>query len=125
MFNDTRSFIDKLGSTGDLVRVTEKVDWDLEIGAISRLACEIAAFNINGVSMTSMGSSGSFLITTMNPAATQELVMDTAAVSAEQALGGVKVNQVPRDGGNTFNGTFFGAFANSAMQGNNLHLPSR
>lgn len=40
MFNDTRAFIDKLRSTGDLVRVTEIVDWDLELGAIGRLACE-------------------------------------------------------------------------------------
>jgi phenylphosphate carboxylase alpha subunit len=40
MFNDTRTFIDKLQSTGDLVRIGDEVSWDLELGAISRLACE-------------------------------------------------------------------------------------
>ncbi len=40
MFNDTREFIEALRSTGDLVEIAEEVHWDLELGAISRLACE-------------------------------------------------------------------------------------
>jgi 4-hydroxy-3-polyprenylbenzoate decarboxylase len=49
-FSDVREFIAGLAGTGDLVRVAEEVDWDLEIGAISRRACELDApalwFNI-------------------------------------------------------------------------------
>ncbi len=37
---DIREFIEVLEKTGDLVRIREEVDWDLEAGAISRLACE-------------------------------------------------------------------------------------
>ena len=37
---DTRSFIDALRESGDLVEVVKEVSWDLELGAISRLACE-------------------------------------------------------------------------------------
>jgi hypothetical protein len=75
---------------------------------------------INGVSINVLGSSGTIAITRMNPAGTQEVVMDTAAVNAEQTGGGVRINQVPRDGGNTFNGTFFGDFVNHGMQGSNF-----
>lgn len=40
MFNDTREFIEALRSTGDLLEIDREVSWDLELGAISRLACE-------------------------------------------------------------------------------------
>lgn len=40
MYNDTREFIEALLSTGDLVEIEDEVSWDLELGAISRLACE-------------------------------------------------------------------------------------
>ena len=40
MFEDTRDFIEALRSTGDLVEVDNEVSWDLELGAIARLACE-------------------------------------------------------------------------------------
>ena len=40
MFNDTREFIAALRSTGDLIEIEQEVHWDLELGAISRLACE-------------------------------------------------------------------------------------
>lgn len=40
IFDDTRSFIAALRQSGDLVAVEKEVSWDLELGAISRLACE-------------------------------------------------------------------------------------
>ena len=40
MFDDTREFIEALRASGDLVEVEKEVSWDLELGAISRLACE-------------------------------------------------------------------------------------
>ncbi len=39
-FPDVRSFIAALRDTGDLVPVDATVDWDLELGAISRRVCE-------------------------------------------------------------------------------------
>ena len=36
------------------------------------------------------------------------------------ATGGIRINFTPKDGGNTFNGTFFTSFANSSMQGKQL-----
>lgn len=43
VFNDTRQFIEGLDKTGDLVRITQEVDWDLEVGAIGRRAYETRA----------------------------------------------------------------------------------
>ncbi len=40
MSDDTREFIETLRSTGDLLEIDDEVSWDLELGAISRLACE-------------------------------------------------------------------------------------
>jgi hypothetical protein len=70
--------------------------------------------------MNMLASSGGFQSVRANVAGTQEINVDTAAANAEQAVGGVRLNLIPREGGNTFNGTFFGAFANDAMQGSNF-----
>ena len=55
-----------------------------------------------------------------NLAAYQEVVVDTGGIGAEQEEGGVRINVIPREGGNTFSGTSFFAFANGAMAGSNL-----
>jgi len=36
VFNDFREFIDKLDKEGQLVRIKQEVDWNLEAGAIIR-----------------------------------------------------------------------------------------
>src|SRR4030067_2530240 len=41
MFRDNRQFIQKLESTGDIVKIKQEVDWDLEVGAIIRRTNEI------------------------------------------------------------------------------------
>ncbi|MDY6971252.1 MAG: UbiD family decarboxylase [Thermodesulfobacteriota bacterium] len=38
---DLREFIGDLESEGELTKVTEEVDWDLEVGAIARRLCEL------------------------------------------------------------------------------------
>ena len=51
---------------------------------------------------------------------TQEISIDLGGGSAESSTGGIAVNYIPKDGGNTFNGNFLTNFANGAMQGSNL-----
>src|SRR5579862_1110947 len=51
---------------------------------------------------------------------TQEVAIDVAAGSVEQFTGGVRVNFVPREGGNTFKGSFFATGENSSFQANNI-----
>ena len=52
--------------------------------------------------------------------ATQEITIDAAAVSAESAEGGVRLNIIPRDGGNAFNGTMFASYASERFAATNL-----
>ena len=49
----------------------------------------------------------------------QEVVMDFGGGSAEQVTGGVRINFIPREGGNTFRASFFGTGVNSSFQGSN------
>ena len=55
-----------------------------------------------------------------NDGSTQELSYEFGAISAEVAGGGVRVNVIPREGGNTFAGTAFFNYANAGLQGNNV-----
>jgi hypothetical protein len=65
-------------------------------------------------------STGTHQPVRVNPAASQEVVLDTASGDAEYAVGGVRIHRIPREGSNTFNGTFFGSFANGDLQSDNL-----
>ena len=55
-----------------------------------------------------------------NMGSTQEVTIDTSGVSAEAAEGGVRVNVIPKEGGNTFRGLMFASFANESMQSSNF-----
>jgi hypothetical protein len=66
------------------------------------------------------GRGGQFVAITTNDATVQEMAIETAGLSAEAESSGVKVNLVPRDGGNTFKGLVIGSFTNHSLQSNNL-----
>ena len=55
-----------------------------------------------------------------NIASTQEFTIDTSGVSAEDNSGGVRMNIVPREGGNTFRGSFFFTGATDSFQATNV-----
>ena len=57
----------------------------------------------------------------LNDAAAQEMVFDTGAISAEASSGGVRVNVIPREGGNRFSGSAFGNFSNRSMRAGQSH----
>jgi hypothetical protein len=50
----------------------------------------------------------------------QEISYSTGADSAEMGQGGLRINMIPRDGGNTFRGSFFGNWTGESWQGSNL-----
>ena len=55
-----------------------------------------------------------------NASAVQEWTFDYSGVSAELATGGVRINFIPKEGGNVFRGVAFGSFSNSSLQGSNF-----
>jgi hypothetical protein len=54
-----------------------------------------------------------------NVAGSQEVVLTTSGGLGEAETGGVVLNVIPRDGGNTFSGTLFLSGANDRLQGSN------
>ena len=77
---------------------------------------------VDGINMTGMqGSVQAY----WNEAMNQEIAYQTSGMNAEVAGGGVRINMIPRDGGNSFNGSLFGNFSNGALQGNNLSADLR
>ena len=51
---------------------------------------------------------------------TQEMTIEYGAGSVEQFTGGVRINFIPREGGNAFKGSFFATGLNSSFQSNNV-----
>jgi len=56
----------------------------------------------------------------INNAMVQEMSYQTAGAGADVSPGGIRVSIVPKDGGNRFSGSFFGAWSDGAWQANNL-----
>ena len=73
-----------------------------------------------GITMNAMASQGFTTRLIYSMASLQEVTLDYSANTAEVPTGGVRINIIPREGGNTFNGTFFSSIATGAMQANNL-----
>ena len=55
-----------------------------------------------------------------NDASTQEVSYEIGAISAETQGGGVRVNIIPKEGGNRFSGSAFGNLATQAMTSDNF-----
>jgi hypothetical protein len=55
-----------------------------------------------------------------NQLGVQEVVMETGGAGAESMSGGLNVNMVPKDGGNSFRSSVSGEYANDSFQGSNL-----
>ena len=74
---------------------------------------------INGLSAATVIRFGESLSSSPSFTAMQEMSVDSSGADASLAGGGVRMNYIPRDGGNTFKGLFFTTFANTSMQGTN------
>jgi hypothetical protein len=74
----------------------------------------------NGVNTMTLQVNGDRGIAVPNPGMASEVTIDTSGLSAEQGQGGIRINYIPRDGGNMFNGSLFVTFANSDTQSDNL-----
>ena len=75
----------------------------------------------NGLMYTNLNGDGGGRLYFVNPVTIQENVIDLgAAGSALYQTSGAVVNTIPREGGNRFSGTGFGAYTNHNLQANNL-----
>jgi hypothetical protein len=74
---------------------------------------------VNGVALSSGIAGGWGGGAVPNASGTAEFAIDVSAVDAQAATGGVRVNFIPRDGGNRFSGTIFGSYANDSFAADN------
>ena len=73
--------------------------------------------NINGLDVTDPNVQGIGIISDGN---LEEMAFEYAGNSAEVETGGVRINMIPREGSNSFSGSFFATFTSQALQADNL-----
>src|SRR6476659_3542175 len=80
---------------------------------------------IGGLSAATTIRFGESLSSSPSFTAMQEMSVNTSGADASLAGGGVQINYVPRDGGNTFKGLMFASGATSGMQDTNYTSGTR
>ena len=75
---------------------------------------------VNGVALSSGIAGGWGGGAVPNATGTSEFAIDVSGVDAQAATGGVRINFIPRDGGNRFSGTVFGSYATGDWAADNF-----
>jgi hypothetical protein len=73
-----------------------------------------------GQNLTGTGTGSQANGVTVNELAQTELVYDAGSQSAENALGGVRMDSIPKEGGNSFAGVFRALGSKGSLQGDNI-----
>ena len=75
---------------------------------------------MDGLMIANMACNYSCVGVSTNDASTQELSYEFGAISAETGGGGVRVNIIPKEGGNSFSGSAFANSRQQSLQSSNL-----
>jgi hypothetical protein len=75
---------------------------------------------VDGIRFNNMEGAGQYSGMYWNDGMVQEIQYTTSGDSAETQSGGVRINMIPKEGGNTFRGTVFGNFTYDGWHANNL-----
>jgi hypothetical protein len=75
---------------------------------------------VDGMRLNNLEANGAYSGVYWNDGSWQEISYVTGADSAEMAQGGIRINMIPKDGGNTIRGSIFGNYAGSGWDANNL-----
>ena len=78
------------------------------------------AYSMEGLSVDNASGDGSDNINYYVNVSNQQTVFETSGGTAESYVGGVKMNMIPRDGGNKFSGMGYFGRSEGAWQGNNF-----
>src|SRR4030095_10705335 len=74
---------------------------------------------VDGVMVNGLQSDGA-VQSYFNDAMNQEVSYQTSGIGADTQAGGVRLNMIPREGGNTFSGSFFSSWRDGAWQSDNF-----
>jgi hypothetical protein len=78
------------------------------------------AYQIDGMSVNSINNGGGTSGLYFNDAMIDEVSFQTSAMPAEVGSGGIRINMIPKDGGNEFTGTAFASGSTHRLQASNL-----
>ncbi|PWT83596.1 MAG: hypothetical protein C5B57_06595, partial [Blastocatellia bacterium] len=78
-----------------------------------------ANIQTDGMQVRNIGSFANLTNLFPDMGATAEMTIDYAAGAAEIPTAGVRINYIPKEGGNTYKASFFATGVNSSFQGNN------
>jgi hypothetical protein len=78
---------------------------------------------VEGMRLNNLCANGAYSGVYWNDGSFQEISYVTGADSAEMGQGGMRVNMVPKDGGNSFHGTVFGNWAPKSWSSDNCDSP--
>ena len=59
-----------------------------------------------------------------NELSVQEMTYETSGMTAETSGGGVRINMIPREGGNTYSGQFYTGYSSDALAADHTSVPS-
>ena len=74
----------------------------------------------NGINTMTLQAGGNIGGQTPDVGSAAEVTIDTTSLSADLPTGGVRINFIPRDGGNRFSNSTFVNFTNQDLQGDNF-----
>ena len=74
---------------------------------------------VDGMTINGLQSDGA-VQTYVNTEMNQEVSYQTSGISAENSAGGVRINMIPREGGNTFSGSFNASYRPGSWQTDNV-----
>ncbi|MBM3818635.1 MAG: TonB-dependent receptor [Acidimicrobiia bacterium] len=75
---------------------------------------------LNGINTMTLQAGGNIGGQIPDVGSAAEITVDTSSLSAEMPTGGVRINFVPKDGGNTFSNSTFLTFSNDSLAGDNF-----
>ena len=78
------------------------------------------AYQVDGMSVNSNNNGGGTSGLYFNDGMIEEISFQTSAQPAEIGSGGIRMNMIPREGGNVFHGALFASGADHSLQGSNL-----
>ena len=92
--------------------------WQGTVVAYGSLAND-TALEVDGMSVMTLLNQGSIAGVYHNQGAYQEMSYQVVAGTAESQTGGVRINMIPKEGGNRFNGDFLAMYSNENFRSEN------
>jgi Carboxypeptidase regulatory-like domain len=75
---------------------------------------------VDGIRIGNIAGEGQWTNYVPDQGGAQEVAVDYSAISAEQITGGLRINLIPREGGNTYRGSLFATGVNDSWQQKNV-----